>query len=109
MVTLGAAVAIVNFGFINSTWGGGDTGSPVPEPHLFGLDLGPRSAFHGLGGGLPSPVFGWVVLAVTVGLCLFVASLRRGDFGQRMLAVRSNERAASAAAVDVRTVKLVAF
>ena len=102
VVTLAAAVAIVNFGFINSTWGGGDTGSPVPEPHLFGLDLGPRSAFHGLGGGLPSPVFGWVVLAVTVGLCLFVASLRRGDFGQRMLAVRSNERAASAAAVDVR-------
>ena len=109
VVTLGAAVAIVNFGFINSTWGGGDTGSPVPEPHLFGLDLGPRSAFHGLDGGLPSPVFGWVVLAVTVGLCLLVASLRRGDFGQRMLAVRSNERAAAAAAVDVRTVKLVAF
>jgi branched-chain amino acid transport system permease protein len=109
VVTLGAAVAIVNFGFINSTWGGGDTGSPVPEPHLLGLDLGPRSAFHGLDGGLPSPVFGWLVLAVTVGLCLFVASLRRGDFGQRMLAVRSNERAAAAAAVDVRMVKLVAF
>jgi len=109
VVTLGAAVAIVNFGFLNRTWGGGDTGSPVPEPHLFGLDLGPRSPFHGLDGGLPSPVFGWVVLAVTVGLCLLVASLRRGDFGQRMLAVRSNERAAAAAAVDVRTVKLIAF
>jgi branched-chain amino acid transport system permease protein len=109
VVTLGATVAIVNFGFINNTWGGGDTGSPVPEPHLFGLDLGPRSAFRGLDGGLPSPVFGWMALAVTVGLCLFVASLRRGNLGERMLAVRSNERAAAASAVNVRTVKLIAF
>jgi branched-chain amino acid transport system permease protein len=109
VVTLGAAVAIVQFGFINSTWGGGATGSPVPEPHLFGLDLGPQSAFRGVDGNLPSPVFGWVVLAVTVGLCLLVASIRRGNLGQRMLAVRSNERAAAAAAVDVRNVKLIAF
>jgi branched-chain amino acid transport system permease protein len=109
VVTLGAAVAIVQFGFINSTWGGGATGSPVPEPHLLGLDLGPQSAFRGLDGNLPSPVFGWVVLAVTVALCLLVASIRRGNLGQRMLAVRSNERAAAAAAVDVRNVKLIAF
>ena len=26
------------------TWGGGQTGSPVPEPKLLGLDLGPRAA-----------------------------------------------------------------
>jgi branched-chain amino acid transport system permease protein len=109
VVTLGAAVAIVQFGFINSTWGGGATGSPVPQPHLFGLDVGPQSAFRGVDGNLPSPVFGWVVLAVTVGLCLLVASIRRGNLGQRMLAVRSNERAAAAAAVDVRNVKLIAF
>jgi branched-chain amino acid transport system permease protein len=109
VVTLGATVAIVNFGFINNTWGGGDTGSPVPEPHLFGLDLGPRSAFRGLDGSLPSPVFGWVALAVTVATCLFVAAIRRGNLGERMLAVRSNERAASASAVNVRTVKLIAF
>jgi branched-chain amino acid transport system permease protein len=109
VVTLGAAVAIVEFGFINSTWGGGATGSPVPEPHLLGIDLGPRSGFRGLDGSLPSPVFGWMALAVTVSLCLLVASMRRGDLGRRMLAVRSNERAAAAAAVDVRRVKLVAF
>src|SRR3954469_17194243 len=109
VVTLGGAVALVNFGFINATWGGGQTGSPVPEPHLFGLDLGPRSAFRGLDGSLPSPVFGWVALAVTVTLCLFVAAIRRGNLGERMLAVRSNERAAAASAVNVRTVKLTAF
>ena len=32
VVTLAAAVAITNFGFVNTTWGGGQTGSPVPEP-----------------------------------------------------------------------------
>jgi branched-chain amino acid transport system permease protein len=109
VVTLGAAVAISQFGFLNQTWGGGASGSPVPEPHLLGLDLGPQSAFRGLDGSLPSPVFGWLVLAVTVGMCLLVAAVRRGSLGRRMLAVRSNERAAAAAAVDVRNVKLVAF
>jgi branched-chain amino acid transport system permease protein len=109
VVTLAAAVAITNFGFINTTWGGGETGSPVPEPKLFGLDLGPQAPFRGLDGNLPSPVFGWVVLIATLALCLFVGMLRRGIHGQRMLAVRSNERAAAAAAVNPRTVKLVAF
>jgi branched-chain amino acid transport system permease protein len=109
VVTLGAALAIAQFGFVNSTWGGGGTGSPVDEPALFGFDLGPRAGFRGLDGDLPSPVFGWVVLAVTVALCLMVAAVRRSDLGQRMLAVRSNERAAAAAAVDVRQVKLTAF
>jgi branched-chain amino acid transport system permease protein len=109
VVTLAAAVAIENFGFLNTTWGGGQTGSPVPEPHLFGLDLGPRAPFRGLDGNLPSPVFGWVVLAITVGLCLLVGAVRRGQLGQRMLAVRSNERAAAAVAINPRNVKLVAF
>jgi branched-chain amino acid transport system permease protein len=109
VVTLAAVVAIVNFGFDNPTWGGGNTGSPVPEPSLFGVDLGTRNGFLGIDGSLPSPVFGWLVLGCTVLLCLLVASLRRGTLGRRMLAVRSNERAAAAAAVDVRNVKLIAF
>jgi branched-chain amino acid transport system permease protein len=109
VVTLAAVVAITNFGFTNTTWGGGQTGSPVPEPRLLGLDLGPRAGFRGLDGNLPSPVFGWLVLAVTVGLCVLVGVLRRGTLGQRMLAVRSNERAAAAAAIDPRAVKLIAF
>ena len=109
VVTLAAVVAITNFGFVNTTWGGGETGSPVPEPRLLGLDLGPRAGFRGLDGNLPSPVFGWVVLAVVVALCVLVGLLRRGMLGQRMLAVRSNERAAAAAAIDPRAVKFVAF
>ena len=38
-----------------------------------------------------------------------VGYIRRGQLGQRMLAVRSNERAAAAAAINPRTVKLYAF
>jgi branched-chain amino acid transport system permease protein len=109
VVTLAAAVAIENFGFTNPTWGGGQTGSPVPEPHLLGLDLGPAAHFRGLDGNQPSPIFGWVVLILTLALCLLVGYVRRGKLGQRMLAVRSNERAAAAAAINPRNVKLAAF
>jgi ABC-type branched-subunit amino acid transport system ATPase component/ABC-type branched-subunit amino acid transport system permease subunit len=109
VVTLAAAVAVANFGFVNTTWGGGHTGSPVPEPHLAGVDLGPRAPFRGLDGNLPSPVFGWVVLITTLCLCLLVGFLRQRTPGQRMLAVRSNERAAAAVAINPRTVKLTAF
>ena len=43
VVTLAGAVAIENFGFVNSTWGGGLAGSPVPEMKWFGADLGPQA------------------------------------------------------------------
>lgn len=109
VVTTAAAVAVFHFGFINPTWGGGATGSPVSDPKLFGLDLGPNGSFRGVDGNVPSPVFGWVALAATVGLSLLVIGVRRGTLGRRMLAVRSNERAAAAAAIDVRGVKLIAF
>ena len=42
-------------------------------------------------------------------MCVGVGYIRRGTLGQRMLAVRSNERAAAAAAINPRTVKLYAF
>ncbi len=109
VVTLAGAVAIQNFGFTNSTWGGGLAGAPVPEPKWFGLDLGPDAPFRGLDHDLPSPVFGWVALICCVLLCVGVGYIRRGQLGQRMLAVRSNERAAAAAAVNPRAVKLAAF
>jgi branched-chain amino acid transport system permease protein len=109
VVTLAGAVAIENFGFVNATWGGGLSGSPVPEPKWFGFDLGTQNSFRGIDGNVPSPVFGWVALVCCVLLCVWVGFIRRGTLGQRMLAVRSNERAAAAAAINPRTVKLYAF
>jgi branched-chain amino acid transport system permease protein len=109
VVTLAAAVALEQFGFTNSTWGAGSTGSPVPEPTLLGLDVGARNGFRGLDGNIPSPVLGFVVLAAVVAMALFVARLRQSGLGQRMLAVRSNERAAAAAGVSVRNTKFAAY
>jgi len=109
VVTLAAAVAIEQFGFANSTWGAGATGSPVPELKLAGIDLGTRASFRGLDGNLPSPILGFVVLATVIVLGLLVANLRRSGLGQRMLAVRSNERAAAAAGINVRNTKFAAY
>jgi branched-chain amino acid transport system permease protein len=94
VVTLAGAVAIQNFGFVNTTWGGGLSGSPVPEMKWFGADIGPRASFRGVDGNLPSPIFGWVALICCVLMCVAVGFIRR---------------AASAAAINPRTVKLYAF
>ncbi|MQA86616.1 MAG: branched-chain amino acid ABC transporter permease [Streptosporangiales bacterium] len=109
VVTLAAALAMEQFIFVNSTWGGGSGGSPAPSPHLFGVNLGPTASFRGLDGDQPSAVFGFLVLAVTLALGVYVANLRRTSLGRRMIAVRANERAAAAAGVHVRNVKLIAF
>jgi branched-chain amino acid transport system permease protein len=109
VVTLAAAVAIQEFVFNNPTWGAGHTGAPVASPHLLRLNLGPNSDFFLGDGKLPSPVLGFLVLAFAVACCVLVANLRRANLGQRMLAVRSNERAAAAAGIHVRNVKFAAF
>jgi branched-chain amino acid transport system permease protein len=109
VVTLAAAVAIDQFGFQNTTWGAGSYGSPVEQPSLGGLNLGSTASFRGVDGNIPSPILGFVFVGVVVLLCLFVANLRRSNLGQRMLAVRSNERAAAAAGVNVAHVKFIAF
>jgi branched-chain amino acid transport system permease protein len=109
VVTLAGAVAIEQFGFGNSAWGAQASGSPVKSLRVFGLNLSPEASFRGIDSKVPSPVFGIIVLVVLILLCLLVARIRQGTIGQRMLAVRSNERAAAAAGIDVRRVKLTAF
>jgi branched-chain amino acid transport system permease protein len=110
VVTLAAVVAITSFGFNNNTWGVSNTGaSTVGAPHLLGLAIGPSAGINGLDGNPPSSIFGWWVLGLTIVLCLCVGWLRRSELGQRMLAVRSNERAAAAAGVDPRRIKLLGF
>ncbi|MEW2045775.1 ABC transporter permease [Streptomyces sp. NPDC005476] len=108
VVTLAAALAMEQALFTNTSFGG-TAGVTVPPPRLFGVNLGPGAAFRGLDGNEPSPLFGFLVLSVAVALGLYVANLRRTGLGRRMLAVRSNERAAAAAGVNVRAVKIAAF
>ena len=108
VVTLAAAVAIASFVFLQHDLGRRHRSTRAAAAGC-GLDLGNVRGVQGLDGQLPSPVFGFLVLGVTVALCLLVANMRRVDLGQRMLAVRSNERAAAAAGINVRSVKLAAF
>jgi branched-chain amino acid transport system permease protein len=109
VVTLAAAVAIEGFGFANSTWGAGGTANVVPPPTILGLDVGASAGLRGLDGSLPSPILGFGVLAVVASTCLLVSRVRLSGLGVRMLAVRSNERAAAAAGVSVRNTKYAAY
>ena len=105
IVTLAAAVAIEELIFKWDWFTGGLGGTTVPEPRLFGVDLGIAAR----GDAYPRPAFGLLCLLV-VGACgVFVANLRRSPTGLRWLAVRANERAAAAAGIDVARAKLAAF
>jgi len=109
VVTLAGVVAIEQFGYANRKWGAGSTGAPVVQPELFGVRLGSNAWFRGLDAKVPSPVLGFVFLAVVVALGLLVSSLRRSVLGQQMLSVRANERAAAATGIDVTKVKITAY
>lgn len=100
VVTLGAAVATSSFIFGNVAWTGGADGSKVPAPELFGWSV--DAVAH--------PVrFGVFAVIVTVALIAGIMNIRLSSFGRRMLAVRSNERAAAAAGINVSMTKLQAF
>lgn len=105
IATLAFSVAVEELVFKSSAFGGGLGGIDVPEPELFGTGLG----IAGRGRDYPQRGFGFLVLVVLVLVCLLVTNLRRSPTGLRWLAVRANERAATAAGIDVRAAKLSAF
>ena len=100
IVTLGAGVALNAMLFQNPSLSGGYTGLPVDPPALFGYPLG--SVLH--------PTRFAILSVVVLALCLLgMRFLRASNAGRRMLAVRDNERAATAAGVNVAATKLAAF
>ena len=103
VVTLASAVAVQELIFENPRMAG-RSGNLIPDPSVLGLDLGVRQ-----GDELARAPFGLLVLAVLTLSALAVANLARSATGRCLLAVRSNERAAAAAGVDVARAKLVAF
>ncbi|WP_250279668.1 ABC transporter permease [Frankia sp. Cppng1_Ct_nod] len=102
IVTLTAGVAFQEIVFANPLITGGLAGSAVPPPALFGIDLGMA------GDGFPRVQYGLLALAVFAACGFGVARLRASTAGLRMLAVRSNERAASSVGVDAARTKLLA-
>jgi ABC-type branched-subunit amino acid transport system permease subunit len=104
VVTLAAAFAIDALLFNDESFGGGLRGRSVPSPTLFGWDIGIAK-----GDSYPRVIFGIFVLIVVCLVGLLVARLRNAPAGRMFIAVRSNERAASAVGIDVARTKLLAF
>ncbi|MCU0260557.1 MAG: ABC transporter permease [Ilumatobacteraceae bacterium] len=106
IVTLAAGVAVNEFVFKNPSFVGDVStgGAKVPNPSLFGWDFGLI-----LGTKSSRPVFGIALVIVALLLALAVANVRRSSTGRRLLAIRSNERAAAAAGISVMRVKMLAF
>ncbi|MFM7224498.1 MAG: ABC transporter permease [Actinomycetota bacterium] len=102
LATLGAAVAIEQLVFASPDLNGI---SDVPAPRFLGIDFG----FIAAGDANFRAAFGLLALGVLTVAVLAVANLRRSATGLRWLAVRSNERAAAAAGIDVAATKLSAF
>ena len=86
--------------FTNSSVTGGVGGLPIDRVSFAGIDLDPL--------GHPQR-YGAFVLVVLVLVGLLVANLRRGRVGARLLAVRSNERAAASLGINVIAAKVYAF
>jgi sulfate-transporting ATPase len=100
VLTLGLAVAVDALVFNNATLTGGIDGTPVGPQTVFGLNLDT----------LLYPRRWAVVILLLFLLCgLAAANVRRGASGRRLIAVRTNERAASALGINVVQVKLYAF
>ena len=100
VATLALAVLFNSVIFTNSSLTGGLAGTVVDEPSVLGIRLDP------LGDPQRYGAFALVLLALS---SLMVSNLRRGRSGRRLLAVRSNERAAAALGVGVYGAKLYAF
>ena len=98
--------------FDNPTINGGLEGARVDRPSL--IDQA-NTSVHSLGpftigdGKQPNPLTTVFCLVVAVVLCYAAANLRRSTTGRQMLALRSNERAAAAAGIDVARTKTAAF
>jgi sulfate-transporting ATPase len=100
IVTLGLGTAIELMIFNNGALTGGFAGTVVGRPTLLGWDINAI--------GHPDR-YAYVCLAFFVLVALAVASMRRGRSGRRLLAVRTNERAAAALGISVPGAKVYAF
>jgi sulfate-transporting ATPase len=100
IVTLGMGASVFYVVLSNPKYTGGVQGVMVPVPHLFGWSIDPFA--H-------PDRYSLVTLVVLAALSVGVLNLRRGAVGRRMLAVRSNERAAAALGVNIAATKTYAF
>jgi ABC-type branched-subunit amino acid transport system ATPase component/ABC-type branched-subunit amino acid transport system permease subunit len=100
VITLGLGVALQDLVFLNSNYTGGAQGTQVGITHLFGINIDPI-------GHLDRYFVFCLICLVLVGL--MVTNLRRSVTGRRLIAIRSNERAAASLGISVFGAKVYAF
>jgi sulfate-transporting ATPase len=100
VVTLGLGLTVDRVLFQNVNYTGGIQGTDVGAAKLFGLPIDAIS--------YPGRYATFVLVAFALAAC-GVANLRRSAAGRRMIAIRSNERAAASLGVSVTRTKLYAF
>jgi sulfate-transporting ATPase len=100
IATLGLGTAIELMLFRNREYTGGVAGTQVGDPTIFGYDI--SSIRH-------PERYAIFVLALALFTVWVVANVRRGRSGRRLIAVRTNERAAAALGINVVRAKLFAF
>jgi sulfate-transporting ATPase len=100
VVTFGLAVAVERMLFDNINYNGGINGTNVGGTHLFGLDTNPVTHPGRYG------VVALVCLAIVM---VLVGNLRRSATGRRLIAIRTNERAAASLGISLVRGKLYAF
>jgi len=100
MVTFGLGAAVSSLIFGNPEYTGGSTGTTVGPQTLLGWEIG--SDAH-------PERYALLTFAAFVLCAIVVANVRRSRVGRRLIAVRSNERAAAARGVNVYATKLYAF
>ncbi|MEZ5169224.1 MAG: ATP-binding cassette domain-containing protein [Acidimicrobiia bacterium] len=100
VATLGLALVIESLILANFDRTGGVTGTSIGSVRFFGIDF--DTFAH-------PERYALLALLLFVGCGLLVANLRRGRAGRRLVAVRANERAATALGISVFRAKLYAF
>ena len=102
VVTLGLGFLVSEVVFANPNYLGDklDGGTRIGPVKLFGMEVDAFNHPH---------AWAAVSLVVFVLLALLVANLRRSRTGRRLIAVRTNERAAASLGISVFGVKLYAF
>jgi sulfate-transporting ATPase len=100
VITLGMGLALQSVLFSNSQYTGGYNGFAVGPQQIFGFDLDPLAD--------PSH-YTLFALVVFVLVALAACNVRRGRAGRRLIAVRTNERAATSLGISVVGSKMYGF
>jgi sulfate-transporting ATPase len=102
VVTLGLGFLVSEVVFANPSYVGNplDGGTRIGKVELFGVEVDAFNHPH---------AWAMVSLIAFVLLALLVANLRRSRTGHRLIAVRTNERAAASLGISVFGVKMYAF